>query len=75
MVMDMVATGENTGELGFMMDKVAEYYEEEGKLRSHQAGYVFGVVVYLGVAIYVAIILISFYSGYFGAVFGAAGEP
>jgi type II secretory pathway component PulF len=75
MVMDMVATGENTGELGFMMDKVAEYYEEEGKLRSHQAGYVFGVLVYLGVAVYVAIILIQFYAGYFSSIFSAAGQP
>lgn len=75
MVMDMVATGENTGELGFMMDKVAEYYEEEGKLRSHQAGYVFGVLVYLGVAIYVATILIQFYAGYFSSIFSAAGSP
>ncbi|MCS7190800.1 MAG: type II secretion system F family protein, partial [Fimbriimonadales bacterium] len=75
MVMDMVATGENTGELGFMMDKVAEYYEEEGKLRSHQAGYILGVLVYLGVAIYVAIILIQFYAGYFSAIFGASGQP
>lgn len=75
MVMDMVATGENTGELGFMMDKVAEYYEEEGKLRSHQAGYVFGVLVYRGVAIYVAIILIQFYAGYFSSIFSAAGQP
>ncbi|MDW8051330.1 MAG: type II secretion system F family protein [Armatimonadota bacterium] len=75
MVMDMVATGENTGELGFMMDKVAEYYEEEGKLRSYQAGHILGVAVYVGVAIYVAIILIQFYTGYFGAIFGAAGQP
>ncbi|MFN3689646.1 MAG: type II secretion system F family protein [Fimbriimonadales bacterium] len=75
MVMDMVATGESTGELGLMMDKVAEYYEEEGKLRSHQAGHILGVVVYLGVAIYVAIILIQFYAGYFSAIFNAAGQP
>ncbi|MCX7993910.1 MAG: type II secretion system F family protein [Fimbriimonadales bacterium] len=75
MVMDMVATGENTGELGFMMDKVAEYYEEEGKLRSQQAGYILGVAVYLGVAIYVAMIIIQFYAGYFSSIFGAAGQP
>lgn len=72
MVMDMVATGENTGELGFMMDKVAEYYEEEGKVRSHQAGYIFGVVVYLLVALLVLIILISFYTGYFSSIFSQA---
>ncbi len=75
MVMDMIATGENTGELGMMMDKVAEYYEEEGKLRSHQAGYIFGVLVFLGVAIYVAIIVISFYAGYFQSALGGADAP
>jgi type II secretory pathway component PulF len=73
MVMDMVATGENTGELGFMMEKVAEFYEEEGKVRSHQAGYVFGVVVYLMVAIFVAVILISFYGSYFASIFSQGG--
>jgi type II secretory pathway component PulF len=73
MVMDMVATGENTGELGFMMDKVAEYYEEEGKMRSHQAGYIFGVVIYLMVAIFVLIVLINFYSGYFSSIFSQTG--
>lgn len=75
MVMDMVATGENTGEIGFMMDKVAEYYEEEGKLRSHQAGYVFGILVFLGVAIYVAVLVIQFYVGYFSALLGGANAP
>lgn len=75
MVMDMVVTGENTGEIGFMMDKVAEYYEEEGKLRSHQAGYVLGVVLFLGVAIYVAITVIQFYTGYFSSIFGGANAP
>ncbi|MCS7064986.1 MAG: type II secretion system F family protein, partial [Fimbriimonadales bacterium] len=73
MVIDMVATGENTGELGFMMEKVAEYYEEEGKVRSHQAGYIFGVVVYLLVAIFVLIILVTFYTGYFSSIFSQAG--
>ncbi len=73
MVMDMVATGENTGELGFMMEKVAEFYEEEGKVRSHQAGYVFGVTVYLIVAILVAMIVISFYGSYFASIFSQGG--
>lgn len=68
MVMDMIHTGEHTGELSTVMDKVAEHYEEEGKLRSQQAGYVLGVVVYLGVAIYVAIILLQFYAGYISGV-------
>jgi len=73
MVLDMVATGENTGELGFMMEKVAEYYEEEGKVRSHQAGHIFGVVVYLMVALFVLIILITFYTGYFSSLLSQAG--
>ncbi len=73
MVLDMVATGENTGAIGQMMEKVAEYYEEEGKLRSIQAGYVLGVVLFLGVAIYVAIIIVQFYAGYFSGIMGEAG--
>ncbi len=73
MVMDMVATGENTGELGFMMEKFAEYYEEEGKVRSHQAGYIFGVLIYLMVAIFVLIVLITFYTSYFAGLFSQAG--
>ncbi|MFQ3610793.1 MAG: type II secretion system F family protein [Fimbriimonadales bacterium] len=75
MVLDMVATGENTGAIGQMMDKVSEYYEEEGKLRSHQAGYVLGVLVFLGVAIYVAMIVLQFYAGYFSGIMRGVGEP
>ncbi len=75
MVLDMVATGENTGSIGQMMDKVAEYYEEEGKLRSHQAGYILGVLVFLGVAIYVAIIVLQFYAGYFSGIMREVDVP
>jgi type IV pilus assembly protein PilC len=77
MVLDMVATGENTGEIGTMLNKVAEYYEEEGKVRSQQAGVIFGAVVYLGIAIYIGILIIQFYSGYFTQILnsGGAGAP
>lgn len=74
MVMDMVATGENTGEVGTMLDKVGDYYEEEGKVRAQQAAVIFGVVVYLGIAIYIAFLVIQSYSGYFAGVMNSAGE-
>lgn len=73
-VMDMMATGESTGNLDLMLNKVAEYYEGESVVRSQQLGHVVGVAVYALVAIYVGYMVISFYSGYLGGVMGAAGE-
>lgn len=73
-LMDMMATGENTGNLDFMLNKVAEYYEGESVVRSRQLGHVVGVGAYMLVAIYVGYMLLSFYSGYLGGVMDAAGE-
>lgn len=63
-VMDMVGTGEKTGNLDQMLGKMSEYYEQESHTRSIQLGQVFGVLVGLGVAIYIGFIIISFWSGY-----------
>lgn len=68
-VLDMAATGEMTGNLDAMLVKVSEYYEDEGRTSAKQMGMVFGVVVFIAVAIYVAMIVINFYSGYFGNLF------
>lgn len=66
-VLDMTKTGEVTGDIDAMLNKVSEYYEGEGALRAKQAATVLGVVVFIMVAIYVLIILIKFYSEYFGS--------
>jgi type IV pilus assembly protein PilC/MSHA biogenesis protein MshG len=67
-VMDMVATGETTGNLDQMLNKVSDYSEEEAEVRSRQFGEVMGVVVYLMVAIYICYIVFSFYGAYFGGI-------
>ncbi|HEY0866574.1 MAG TPA: type II secretion system F family protein [Fimbriimonas sp.] len=72
-VMDMVSTGETTGNLDQMLGKVSEYYEDEAETRSKQFGQVIGVVVYLMVAGYILYIVLTFYTGYFGGMM-KAGE-
>jgi type II secretory pathway component PulF len=63
MAIDMFRTGEATGNLDAMLDKVADYYESEGATKSHQLAMIFGVVVFLIVAILVGFQIISFYTG------------
>ncbi len=65
-VLDMVATGEQTGSLDQMFTKVADYYEDEGDTRSRELGQVVGILVGLCVAAYIGYIVINFYMGYFG---------
>ena len=71
-VLDMTRTGETTGNLDFMLDKVSEFYEGEAQTRAVQFGHAFGVLVLLVVAIYVGYTVITFYSGYFGGIQSAA---
>jgi type II secretory pathway component PulF len=62
-VMDMVQTGESTGNLDHMLHKVADFYEDEAETRSTQTGLMTGVVVGLLVALYIGSIIINFYQG------------
>lgn len=64
-LLDMVRTGETTGNMDTMLIKVGEYYEDEAKTRSIQTAYILGVVCLLAVAIYVGYIVITFYMGHF----------
>lgn len=61
-VLDMARTGEQTGNIDFMLNKMSEFYEEEGRTRSLQFGIIFGVVCLLAVALYVGFVVISFYT-------------
>jgi type II secretory pathway component PulF len=63
MILDMLRTGEMTGGLDEMMDKSADYFESEAKLKSHQAALVFGVIIFLMVALLVGRAVISGYVG------------
>jgi type II secretory pathway component PulF len=72
-VLDMVATGETTGNLDHMLGRMAEFYEGESTTKTTQLGYLSGVIIGLLVAIYIGYIVINFYTGYFGGMGAAAG--
>lgn len=73
LVLDMVSTGEMTGSLDGMLDKISSFYEGEAKVRAEQLGRVTGVAAFLCVAIYVGAIVISFFMGQ-AAQIGNAGQ-
>lgn len=70
MVVSMLRTGEETGNLDGMMSKAAEYLEGEATVRAHTAAHVFGTVVYLCVALAVGFAVISFWGAYAGGMGG-----
>lgn len=72
-VLDMTHTGEITGNLDNMLENMADFYEEEARVKTHQFARIFGVAVLVVVAIYVFIVLLNFYAGYFGSL-GAGAE-
>ncbi len=63
-VLNMIATGETTGSLDQMLTKVAEFYEDEAKVRARQTANMTGVAVGLLVALYIGYVVITFYQGY-----------
>lgn len=71
-VMDMVHTGETTGNLDHMLNKVAEYYEGEAEVRSHKTGQVVGVALVILVAVYIGYVVINFYSQHYGNMMKSA---
>lgn len=71
-VLDMIKTGETTGNMDQMLTKMSEFYEDEAKVRSQQLGQVLGVACIIAVGIYVLIVLVRFYSGYFQGMFDQA---
>lgn len=63
-VLDMVGTGEQTGNLDHMLQKVGDFYIAEAEVRQIQLGYAVGVLLGLLVAIYIGYIVVSFWSGF-----------
>lgn len=66
-VLDMVSTGETTGNVDLMINKMAEYYEDEAATRSVKTGQMTGVLLGLLVAIYIGYIIINFWSGHYSS--------
>jgi type II secretory pathway component PulF len=73
LVIDMLHTGEQTGNLDSMMSKAAEYLENEASQRAHLHAHIFATVIYLCVAIMVGFAIISFYIGHATSTTNAAG--
>jgi type II secretory pathway component PulF len=73
MVTGMIATGEQTGDLDSMLDKVAEYYENESTHATMQLVVILGVVLLLIMAIIIAVQVIGFWTSFYGGV-SSAGQ-
>lgn len=73
-VLDMVQTGETTGNMDEMLQKMADYYEDETTVRSEQTGRVVGVLAIIAIGIYVCIVLVKFYGSYFSNLMNAANS-
>ncbi len=69
LAIQMARTGEQTGSLDTMMNKVADYLENEADAKAHQVAVVTGVLTLIVAACVVAYIVISFYVGMFQGVF------
>ena len=61
MALDMLATGEQTGNVDGMLDKAAEYTENEAEVATLQSTVVVGVLLLLGIAAYIGWFVVGFY--------------
>ncbi|MBC7808756.1 MAG: type II secretion system F family protein, partial [Akkermansiaceae bacterium] len=68
LAVQMARTGEQTGSLDTMMNKVADYLEGEADAKAHQVAVATGVLALLLAACVVAYIVISFYVGMFSSI-------
>jgi type II secretory pathway component PulF len=60
-VLDMISTGEKTGNMEQMVTKVSEYYEGEAVTRQNALATVSGVAIFLIVAVYFGVVLVQNY--------------
>ncbi len=67
-VLDMVQTGESTGNLDMMLDKLADFYEGDSEVRANAMAMILGVVCLLIVGAYVCYLAVTFYGGQFAAI-------
>ena len=69
----MARTGEQTGSLDIMMDKVADYLESEADVKAHQLATFTGVAALVLAALVVLFIALSFYGGQMASAVNTAG--
>lgn len=71
-VLDMVHTGETTGNMSEMVNKVSEYYEDDAATRQTALATLTGVLILLLVGAYIGYIVVNFYTTYFSDVMKAS---
>lgn len=74
MVLDMLSTGEKTGNLDAVLQKVADYMDEEVDATIHKVGIGLFVLMILIAGVIVLMQVIGFYSGYFNKLIGGSGS-
>jgi type IV pilus assembly protein PilC len=74
MALDMFRTGETTGGMDQLLDKLADHYEAEAKVKAHQMALIFSAVVFLSVAFLVGMAVIRFYTGMGSTISNAGSE-
>ena len=73
-VVAMLRTGEQTGDIDGTLGKVADYYDDEAKTKIKQLATAIVPICVIIAAIFVVLILASFYVGYFSSILSAAGS-
>ncbi|MGQ9456465.1 MAG: type II secretion system F family protein [Armatimonadota bacterium] len=73
-VLDMLATGDKTGAIDVVLDKIAEYMEEEVDATLQKVGPVLLVVGVSIAGFVVGMMVVNFYSGYFSNLLGGVGQ-
>lgn len=63
---EMLGTGEQTGSVDSMLDKVAEYTENDLETVTAQSTIILGVILLLGIAAYVGKVVVTFYLTQYG---------
>lgn len=74
MVLDMLSTGEKTGSTDTVLQKVADYMDDEVDSTIHKTGIALFVLMILVAGWFVLQMLIGFYSGYFQNLMNRAGD-
>lgn len=73
MVLDMMSVGERSGSTDAVLEKVADYMDDEVDASIHKIGIALFVLMILIAAVVVASIVIRFYTGYFSKMLGSQG--
>jgi type II secretory pathway component PulF len=72
-VLDMLSTGEKTGNLDTVLQKVADYMDEEVDATIHKVSISLFVLMILAAGVIVLLQVLEFYSGYFNKLIGGSG--